>query len=77
MIDKHFGGKMILWWGMGCLVLLLAACLPQGVQIPESPLLRALERKSGLISYVGLDGNIYTSTRRKPNWDHFRCQAGR
>jgi Tol biopolymer transport system component len=51
---------MILWWGMGCLVLLLAACLPQGVQIPESPLLRALERKSGLISYVGLDGNIYT-----------------
>ncbi len=28
--------------------------------MPESPLLRYLERKSGLIAYVGLDGNIYT-----------------
>lgn len=28
--------------------------------LPESPLLSLLERKSGLIAYVGADGNIYT-----------------
>jgi Tol biopolymer transport system component len=30
------------------------------LQLPESPLLRNLERKSGLIVYLGADGNIYT-----------------
>lgn len=37
----------------------LSACLPNGVQIPQSPALRFLERKSGLIAYVGNDGNIH------------------
>jgi Tol biopolymer transport system component len=40
--------------------LLLSACIPDGIRIPESPLLRNLERKSGLIAYVGTDFNIYT-----------------
>jgi TolB protein len=40
---------------------LLASCLPKDVQIPQSPLLSTLERKSGLISYIGLDGNMYVS----------------
>ena len=41
---------------------LIAACgsIGQGVQIPQSPLLAALERKSGLIAYLGPDGNVYT-----------------
>jgi TolB protein len=41
-------------------VLLLTACIPTGLDLPQSPLLASLERKSGLIAYVGLDGNIYT-----------------
>ena len=41
--------------------LLLASCLPKGVQVPQSPLLSTLERKSGLISYIGSDGNMYVS----------------
>jgi Tol biopolymer transport system component len=41
-------------------LLALTACLPQGVRLPESPLVSALGRKSGLIAYIGLDGNIYT-----------------
>lgn len=41
--------------------LLIASCLPRNVQVPQSPLLSVLERKSGLIGYVGLDGNIYVS----------------
>jgi Tol biopolymer transport system component len=41
--------------------LLLTACLPQDVQIPQSPLLGTLERKSGLIAYIGPDGNIYVA----------------
>jgi len=32
---------------------------PRGLSLPQSPLLAMLERKSGLISYVGDDGNIY------------------
>lgn len=40
--------------------LALTACLPQGVRLPESPLTSALGRKSGLIAYIGQDGNIYT-----------------
>src|SRR5919198_1099910 len=40
---------------------LLASCLPQNVQIPQSPLLSTLERKAGLISYIGVDGNMYVS----------------
>ena len=41
--------------------LLITACLPQDVQVPQSPLLPVLERKSGLIGYIGIDGNIYIS----------------
>lgn len=46
-----------LWLGG---LLALTACLPQGVRLQESPLVAALERKSGLIAYIGQDGNIYT-----------------
>ena len=41
--------------------LLLASCLPKDTRIPQSPLLPFLERKSGLIVYIGIDGNIYVS----------------
>jgi Tol biopolymer transport system component len=42
--------------------LLVAACgsIGQAIQVPQSPLLAAVERKSGLIAYVGPDGNVYT-----------------
>ena len=39
--------------------LFLVSCLPQNVQVPQSPLLSVLERKSCLIAYLGIDGNIY------------------
>jgi len=46
---------------LGTLMMLaLTACLPEGTRVPESPLLASLERKSGLIVYTGVDGNIYT-----------------
>src|SRR5215211_6967080 len=41
--------------------LLIASCLPRDMQVPQSPLLSALERKAGLIAYVGADGNMYVS----------------
>ena len=51
-----------LWrWGMlGMAALLATACLPKGFRLPQSPLLPVLERKSGLIAYLGTDFNIYT-----------------
>jgi len=43
------------------IAMLMASCLPGNVQIPQSPLLKTLERKSGLIAYIGIDGNMYVS----------------
>jgi Tol biopolymer transport system component len=40
-------------------VILLAGCAPGDIQIPQSPALKFLERKSGLIAYIGGDGNLY------------------
>src|SRR5574339_1041954 len=40
---------------------LITSCLPKDMQIPQSPLLSTLERKSGLIAYIGTDGNTYIS----------------
>ncbi len=39
---------------------LLVACSSSGIRLPQSPLTAALERKSGLIAFVGPDGNVYT-----------------
>jgi len=43
------------------ITILITACMPQDGQIPQSPLLSTLERKTVLIAYIGLDGNIYVS----------------
>ena len=48
-------------------VLLITSCLPRNVQVPQSPLLSTLERKSGLIAYVGIDGNIFLSDQAGGN----------
>jgi len=42
------------------IAVLVTACMPGG-RIPQSPLLSTLERKAGLIAYIGRDGNIYVS----------------
>lgn len=49
------------------LALMLAACVPEGVRVPQSPLLPLLERKSGLIAFVGVDGNIYITDQSGRN----------
>ena len=40
--------------------LLLAACSGDQASMQQSPLLRFVERKSGRIAFMGVDGNIYT-----------------
>jgi Tol biopolymer transport system component len=35
--------------------------------VPQSPFLKTLERKSGLIAYIGLDGNIFVSDQAGGN----------
>ncbi len=42
------------------LTLALTACLPDGIRVPQSELSSLVERKSGLIGFLGVDGNIYT-----------------
>jgi Tol biopolymer transport system component len=46
---------------------LIASCLPRDMQVPQSPLLSTLERKSGLIAYLGADGNMYVSDQAGGN----------
>lgn len=53
--------KLLATLGVTTLLFLFTACLPQDIQIPQSPLLSTLERKSGMIAYIGADGNIYVS----------------
>jgi len=47
--------------------LLLASCLPKDMQVPQSPLLPMLERKAGLIAYIGVDWNIYVTDQSGGN----------
>ena len=57
------------------LMILVTACSPEG-QVPQDPLLRSLERKSGLIVYVGADGNIYTIDQGGGNQTAVTTDAG-
>lgn len=48
-------------WKVSALALIAlgaAACLPEGVRLPQSSLLSAFERQSGRIAYIGPDGNV-------------------
>src|SRR5688572_30716272 len=42
------------------LALLAAACVPEGIRVPQSELSSLVERKAGLIAFLATDGNIYT-----------------
>lgn len=46
------------WVGIA---LVTSGCLPSGFRLPQSDLLGAVERKSGLIAYLGVDGNVYVA----------------
>lgn len=50
-----------------CSALVIASCLPQDMRMPQSPALSLLERKSGLIAYLGVDGNMYVSDQAGRN----------
>lgn len=49
------------------LAVLIAACAPGDFSIPQSPALRVLERKSGLIAYISTDGNVYVTDQGGTN----------
>ncbi len=57
------------------LVILMTACSPAG-KVPQNPLLRSLERKSGLIAYIGTDANIYTIDQGGSNQAAITADAG-
>ena len=57
------------------IALLLSACLPQNMQVPQSPLLPFLERKSGLIAYIGTDWNIYSADQAGKNITAYTADA--
>jgi len=53
-------GNLMWRWLLPIVAVALTGCSERGLRLPQSPLLAALERKSGLIAYVGPDGNVYT-----------------
>lgn len=56
--------------------LLLSACLPEGVKLPQDEFLAFLEPKSGLIAYIGMDGNVYTVDQGGGNQKQLTSDAG-
>jgi Tol biopolymer transport system component len=62
-----------LWLVVATLIVLSTACGP----LPQDPLLRSLERKAGLIVYVGGDGNIHTMDQGGGNQKQITTDAGR
>jgi Tol biopolymer transport system component len=56
LIKKHLLPSIVL----GSLFIAACGSISQAIQVPQSPLLAAVERKSGLIAYLGPDGNVYT-----------------
>src|SRR5688572_23826563 len=57
------------------LSLFITSCLPRDMQLPQSPLLSTLERKSGLIAYIGADGNIFVSYQAGGNLNQLTDDA--
>jgi len=57
------------------IALIISSCLPQDVQVPQSPLLSTLERKAGLIAYIGIDGNIYIADQGGGNISQLTADA--
>lgn len=55
--------------------LLITSCLPRDMQLPQSPLLSTLERKSGLIAYIGADGNMFVSDQAGGNLNQLTDDA--
>jgi Tol biopolymer transport system component len=51
--------SFVRWIGPILVAVAGAACLPEGFRLPQSDLLSALERQSGQIAYVGVDGNVH------------------
>ncbi|MBL8045425.1 MAG: PD40 domain-containing protein [Anaerolineales bacterium] len=56
--------------------LCLSACLPEGVKLPQDEFLAFLEPKSGLIAYIGVDGNVYTIDQGGGNQQQLTTDAG-
>ena len=48
-------------WLLALAATLLVSCSVRGAQMSQSSLLERFERKSGLIAFIGLDGNIETA----------------
>ena len=64
-------------WGSMLGLIVLACLLSACGQLPQDPLLRSLERKSGLIVYVGSDDNIHTMDQGGGNEQSITFDAGR
>lgn len=71
-MEKRRIRKLLYLAGITALAIVLAAC----GQLPQDPLLRTIERKSGLIGYVGTDGNIYTIDQGGANQTAITDDAG-
>jgi TolB protein len=61
--------------GLAAGALLAAACLPSGVQLPQSSLLSALERQSGKIAVLGTDGNLFVTDQAARDIAHLTDDA--
>lgn len=55
---------------------MLVSCSVRGAQMSQSSLLERFERKSGLIAFIGLDGNIATTDQTSGSLTQLTADAG-
>ncbi|HLF26489.1 MAG TPA: hypothetical protein VJG32_09135 [Anaerolineae bacterium] len=67
---------LVAGWIVAALLLSPGCQAGGGAQLPQDPLLRTLERKSGLIVYIGTDRNIYTIDQGGGNQKAVTSDAG-
>lgn len=63
-------------WLLPLAATLLVSCSVRGAQMSQSSLLERFERKSGLIAFIGLDGNIETADQTGGGITQLTADAG-
>ena len=63
-------------WLLPLAATLLVSCSVRGAQMSQSSLLERFERKSGLIAFIGLDGNIETADQTGGGVTQLTADAG-
>lgn len=73
---RRAGGRRRGLWLLPLAAALLASCSVRGAQMTQSSLLERFERRSGLIAFIALDGNVATTDQTGGRVEQLTGDAG-